>query len=152
VPVKVVAVYNARPGRWGSSIIPTAVSPATSPSSRARSHLNASTADAKTLEPTLATAGLKLDDEAVVDSTRVPLFVQTPGSFSPALRPAICCAPAPCPGRYVAYAKYGLIACSTGLVVGTALMESRPTCEEVGVLFVARRGGRFEGSGCRGVV
>ena len=45
---------------------------------------SAGSADAKLLEPTLASANMKLDDvklQLVDINARVPLFLQTPGSF-----------------------------------------------------------------------
>jgi NitT/TauT family transport system substrate-binding protein len=45
---------------------------------------SAGSADAKLLEPTLASAGMKLDDvklQLVDINARVPLFLQMPGSF-----------------------------------------------------------------------
>ena len=131
VPVKVVAVYN-QTGTMGIIYHPD--SDFTGDLAQLKGKViisSAGTADAKLLEPTLASAGLKLDDvklQLVDLNARVPLFVQTPGSFLTGFATGdFLRARARLPGaKYVPYAKYGLVAYGTALVVGTALMEKSP--------------------------
>lgn len=131
VPVKIIAVYSQtntmgfiyRPddnfdGRLSSLKGKVVIS-------------SAGSADTKLLEPTLATAGMKLDDvqlQLVNIAARVPLFLQTPGSFltgfetGDLLRVRMKLPTA----KYIAYAHYGVIAYGTGLIVSTATMAKSP--------------------------
>lgn len=92
---------------------------------------SAGSADAKLLEPTLATAGMRLDDiqtQLVNIAARVPLFLQTPHAFLTGFETGDLLRvrlkePA---AKYVPYAKYGIVAYSTGLIVSTATLEKSP--------------------------
>ena len=92
---------------------------------------SAGSADAKLLEPTLATAGMTTDDvqmQLVNIGARVPLFLQTPGSFLTGfatgdyLRVRMRLPEA----KYVPYAKYGVIAYSTSLIVSADTLAKLP--------------------------
>jgi NitT/TauT family transport system substrate-binding protein len=92
---------------------------------------SAGTADAKLLEPTLAIGGLTLDDvrlQLVDLNARVPLFLQTPGSFQTGFATGdLLRVRARLPGaKYVPYAKYGLVAYGIGLVAATATIAKSP--------------------------
>jgi len=84
VPVKIVAVYN-QTGTMGLIYHPDSGFTGDLASIKGKVMISsAGSADAKMLEPTLATAGLKLDDvnlQLVDINARVPLFLQTPGAF-----------------------------------------------------------------------
>jgi NitT/TauT family transport system substrate-binding protein len=131
VPVKVVAVYN-QTGTMGIIYHPD--SGFTGDLAQLKGKVvisSAGTADAKLLEPTLASAGMKLDDvklQLVDLNARVPLFLQTPGSFLTGFATGdLLRVRARLPGaKYVPYAKYGLIAYGTGLVVSTQMVEKSP--------------------------
>jgi len=131
VPVKVVAVYN-QTGTMGIIYHPD--SDWTGDLAQLKGKVvisSAGTADAKLLEPTLASAGMKLDDvklQLVDLNARVPLFVQTAGSFLTGFATGdLLRARARLPGaKYVPYAKYGLVAYGTGLVASNALIEKSP--------------------------
>ena len=131
VPVKVVAVYN-QTGTMGIIYHPD--SGFTGDLAQLKGKVvisSAGTADAKLLEPTLASAGMKLDDvrlQLVDFNARVPLFLQTAGSFLTGFATGdLLRVRARLPtAKYVPYAKYGLIAYGTGLVVATQTIEKSP--------------------------
>jgi NitT/TauT family transport system substrate-binding protein len=92
---------------------------------------SAGTADAKLLAPTLATAGMTLDDvklQLVNIGARVPLFLQSPGAFLTGFETGdLLRARMKLPGaKYIPYAKYGVIAYGTGLIVSTATLAKSP--------------------------
>jgi NitT/TauT family transport system substrate-binding protein len=92
---------------------------------------SAGTADAKLLEPTLAIGGMTLDDvrlQLVDLNARVPLFLQTPGSFQTGFATGdLLRVRARLPGaKYIPYAKYGLVAYGIGLVAPTATIAKSP--------------------------
>jgi NitT/TauT family transport system substrate-binding protein len=92
---------------------------------------SAGTADAKLLEPTLATAGMKLSDvqlQLVNIAARVPLFLQTSGAFLTGFEAGdLLRARMKLPGaKYIPYARYGVVAYSTGLIVSTETLAKSP--------------------------
>src|SRR5229473_184999 len=131
VPVKIVAVYN-QTGTMGLIYHPDSGFTGDLASIKGKVVISsAGSADAKMLEPTLATAGLKLDDvnlQLVDINARVPLFLQTPGSFLTGfatgdllrVRSRLPTA------KYIPYARYGLIAYGTGLIVRTETIARSP--------------------------
>jgi NitT/TauT family transport system substrate-binding protein len=131
VPVKLVAVYN-QTGTMGIIYHPDSDWNGEIAALKGKVMISsAGTADAKLLEPTLASAGMKLDDvklQLVDFNARVPLFLQTPGSFltgfatGDLLRVRARLATA----KYVPYAKYGVIAYGTGLVARTETIAKEP--------------------------
>jgi NitT/TauT family transport system substrate-binding protein len=131
VPVKIIAVYN-QTATMG--LIYHADAGFTGDLAQLKGKVvisSAGSADARQLEPTLAAAGMKLDDvklQLVDINARVPLFLQTPGAFLTgfatgdllrvrAREPA---------AKYVPYAKYGLVAYGIGLIVRTETIAKSP--------------------------
>jgi NitT/TauT family transport system substrate-binding protein len=131
IPVKLVAVYN-QTGTMGLIYHPDSGFSGDLAALKGKVVISsAGSADAKLLEPTLASAGMKLDDvrlQLVDINARVPLFLQTPGSFLTGfatgdllrVRSRLPAA------KYVPYAKYGLIAYGTGLIVRTDTIAKSP--------------------------
>ena len=131
VPVKLVAVYNQtgtmgliyHPGSdWNGDIAALKGKVIIS---------SAGSADAKLLEPTLASAGLKLDDiklQLVDINARVPLFLQTPGAFLTGFATGdLLRVRSRLPGAmYIPYARYGLIAYGTGLIARKVMIVDSP--------------------------
>jgi NitT/TauT family transport system substrate-binding protein len=95
VPVKLVAVYN-QTGTMGLIYHPDSDWNGDIAALKGKVVISsAGSADAKLLEPTLASAGMKLDDvklQLVDINARVPSSCRRRAPFSPALRPAISCA------------------------------------------------------------
>jgi len=124
VPVKIVSVYN-QTGTMGLIYHPDSDFNGDLASLKGKIVISsAGSADAKLLEPTLASAGMKLEDvklQLVDINARVPLFLQTPGSFLTGFATGdLLRVRARLPGaNYIPYAKYGVIAYGTGLVVRT---------------------------------
>ena len=131
VPVKIVAVYN-QTGTMGLIYHPDSGFTGDLASIKGKVVISsAGSADAKMLEPTLATAGLKLDDvnlQLVDINARVPLFLQTPGAFLTGFATGdLLRVRSRLPGaKYVAFAKYGLVAYGTGLIVRTETIARSP--------------------------
>ena len=132
VPVKLVAVYN-QTGTMGLIYHPESDWNGEIAALKGKVIISsAGSADAKLLAPTLATAGLKLEDvklQLVDINARVPLFLQTPGSFLTGfatgdllrVRSRLPTA------KYVPYARYGLIAYGTGLIARNEMIEKSPS-------------------------
>ena len=131
VPVKIVSVYN-QTGTIGLIYRPDSNFNGDLASLKGKVVISsAGSADAKLLEPTLASAGMTLQDvnlQLVDIMARVPLFLRTPGSFLTGFATGdFLRARARLPAaKYVPYAKYGLIAYGTGLVVRTATIAKSP--------------------------
>lgn len=131
VPVKIVAVYN-QTATMGIIYHPDSDWNGDIKALKGKVVISsAGSADAKMLEPTLASAGMKLDDvklQLVDINARVPLFLQTPGSFLTGfgtgdylrVRSRLPTA------KYVPYARYGLIAYGTGLIARTDMIAKSP--------------------------
>jgi NitT/TauT family transport system substrate-binding protein len=131
VPVKVVAVYN-QTGTMGLIYHPDSNWNGEIAALRGKVVISsAGSADAKLLEPTLASANMKLDDvklQLVDINARVPLFLQTPDSFLTGfatgdllrVRSRLPTA------KYVPYAHYGLIAYGTGLIARNEMIAKSP--------------------------
>jgi NitT/TauT family transport system substrate-binding protein len=131
VPVKIVSVYNQTgtmgfiyhpDSHWNGALIGLKGKVVIS---------SAGTADAKLLEPTLATAGMKLSDvqlQLVAVNARVPLFLQTPDSVLTGFQTGdLLRARSRLPGaKYIPYAKYGLIAYGIGLIVRDEMIQKNP--------------------------
>jgi NitT/TauT family transport system substrate-binding protein len=131
VPVKLVAVYN-QTGTMGLIYHPDSDFNGDLTSLKGKVVISsAGSADAKLLEPTLASAGMKLDDlrlQLVDINARVPLFLQTPNSFLTGFATGdLLRVRSRLPGaKYIPYAKYGLIAYGTGLIVRTDTITKSP--------------------------
>jgi NitT/TauT family transport system substrate-binding protein len=131
VPVKVVAVYN-QTGTMGFIYHPDSDFDGDLASLKGKIVISsAGSADAKLLEPTLASVGLRTDDvrlQLVDFNARVPLFLQTPGAFLTGfatgdllrVRSRLPTA------KYIPYARYGLIAYGTGLIVRNDTIAKSP--------------------------
>jgi NitT/TauT family transport system substrate-binding protein len=131
VPIKIVAVYN-QTGTMGLIYHPDSDFDGKLASLKGKIVISsAGSADAKMLEPTLASGGLKLDDvrlQLVDFNARVPLFLQTPGSFLTGfatgdllrVRSRLPTA------KYVPFAHYGLVAYGTGLIARTDTIAKSP--------------------------
>jgi len=144
VPVKIVSVYN-QTGTMGLIYHPDSDFEGNLASLKGKTVISsAGSADAKLLEPTLASAGMKLEDvnlQLVDLNARVPLFLETPGSFLTGFATGdLLRVRARLPGaKYVPYAHYGLIAYGTGLIVRTETIAKSP--ELVRKFVVASRRG-----------
>ena len=131
VPVKIVAVYS-QTNTMGFIYHPDDKFDGKLASLKGRVVISsAGTADAKLLQPTLATAGMKLDDiqlQLVNIAARVPLFLQTPGSFLTGFETGdLLRVRMKLPGaKYLPFAHYGVIAYGTGLIVSTATLAKSP--------------------------
>lgn len=131
VPVKIVSVYN-QTGTMGLIYHPDSDFSGDLASLKGKIVISsAGSADAKLLEPTLASAGMKLEDvklQLVDINARVPLFLQTPGSFLTGFATGdFLRVRARLPGaKYIPYARYGLIAYGTGLVVRNDTIAKSP--------------------------
>jgi NitT/TauT family transport system substrate-binding protein len=131
VPVKIVAVYN-QTGTMGLIYHPDSDFNGDLALLRGKVVISsAGSADAKLLEPTLASAGMKLDDvrlQLVDINARVPLFLQTPGSFLTGFATGdLLRVRSRLPGaKYIPFARYGLIAYGTGLIVRTDMIAKSP--------------------------
>jgi NitT/TauT family transport system substrate-binding protein len=131
IPIKIIAVYN-QTGTMGLIYHPDSDFNGDLKMLKGKVVISsAGSADAKLLEPTLASAGMKLDDvklQLVDLNARVPLFLQTPGSFLTGfqtgdylrVRSRLPTA------KYVPYAKYGLIAYGTGMIVRNDTIAKSP--------------------------
>ncbi len=120
VPVKIVAVYN-QTGTMGLIYHPD--SGFTGDLASIKGKVVISSAG--------STAGLKLDDvnlQLVDINARVPLFLQTPGAFLTGFATGdLLRVRSRLPGaKYVAFAKYGLVAYGTGLIVRTETIARSP--------------------------
>jgi NitT/TauT family transport system substrate-binding protein len=144
IPVKIVSVYN-QTDTIGLIYHPDSDFDGELTSLKGKIVISsAGTADAKLLEPTLASAGMKLEDvklQLVDINARVPLFLQTPGSFLTGFETGdFLRVRARLPGaKYIPYAKYGLVAYGTGLIVRTETIAKSP--ELVRKFVVASRQG-----------
>jgi NitT/TauT family transport system substrate-binding protein len=131
VPVKIIAVYN-QTGTMGLIYHPDSGWNGEIAALKGKVVISsAGSADAKMLEPTLASAGLKLDDvklQLVDINARVPLFLQTPGSFLTGFATGdLLRVRARLPAaKYVPYAHYGLIAYGTGLIARDEMIAKSP--------------------------
>jgi NitT/TauT family transport system substrate-binding protein len=131
VPVKIIAVYN-QTGTMGLIYHPDSDFNGDLKSLKDKVVISsAGSADAKLLEPTLASADMKLDDvklQLVDINARVPLFLQTPGSFLTGFATGdLLRVRARLPGaKYIPYAQYGLVAYGTGLIVNTDTIAKSP--------------------------
>src|SRR5262245_36766548 len=131
VPVKIVAVYN-QTGTMGLIYHPDSDFNGDLASLKGKVVISsAGSADAKMLEPTLASAGMKLDDvrlQLVDINARVPLFLQTPGSFLTGFATGdLLRVRSRLPGaKYIPFARYGLIAYGTGLIVRNDTIAKSP--------------------------
>lgn len=131
VPVKLVAVYN-QTGTMGIIYHPDSGWNGDIKALKGKIVISsAGTADAKLLEPTLASAGMKLDEvklQLVDFNARVPLFLQTPDSFLTGFATGdLLRVRARLPtAKYIPYAHYGVIAYGTGLVARTEMIEKSP--------------------------
>jgi NitT/TauT family transport system substrate-binding protein len=131
VPVKIVAVYN-QTATMGFIYHPDTPFNGDLKDLKGKVVISsAGTADAKLLEPTLASAGMKLDDvqlQLVDINARVPLFLRTPGSFLTGFATGdYLRARSRLPeAKYVPYAKYGLVAYGIGLIVNTQTIAKSP--------------------------
>jgi NitT/TauT family transport system substrate-binding protein len=131
VPVKVVAVYN-QTATMGLIYHPDSDFNGDLGSLKGKVVISsAGSADAKLLEPTLATAGMKLDDvqlQLVDINARVPLFLRTPNSFQTGFATGdLLRVRSRLPGaKYVPYAKYGLVAYGIGLIANTGTIAKSP--------------------------
>jgi len=131
VPVKIVSVYN-QTATMGLIYHPDSHFDGALASLKGKVVISsAGSADAKLLEPTLAIAGMKLDDvklELVDLNARVPLFLQTPGAFLTGFATGdLLRVRAREPGaKYVSYAHYGLIAYGIGLIARTETIAKSP--------------------------
>jgi NitT/TauT family transport system substrate-binding protein len=132
IPVKLVAVYN-QTGTMGLIYHPDSdFNAADLKTLKGKIVISsAGSADAKMLEPTLATAGMKLDDiqfQLVEVNARVPLFLQTPKALltgfatGDLLRARARLREA----KYVPYSQYGLVAYGIGLIVQTGTIAKSP--------------------------
>jgi NitT/TauT family transport system substrate-binding protein len=128
VPVKIVSVYN-QTGTMGFIYHPDSHWNGDLTALKGKVIISsAGTADAKLLEPTLATAGMKLSDvqlQLVAVNARVPLFLQTPDSVLTGFQTGdLLRARSRLPdAKYIPYAKYGLIAYGIGLIVRDEMIE-----------------------------
>lgn len=131
VPVKIVSVYN-QTGTMGFIYHPDSHWNGDLAALKGKIVISsAGTADAKLLEPTLATAGMKLSDvqlQLVAVNARVPLFLQTPDSVLTGFQTGdLLRARSRLPdAKYIAYAKYGLIAYGIGLIVRDEMIAKNP--------------------------
>jgi NitT/TauT family transport system substrate-binding protein len=131
VPVKLVAVYN-QTGTMGLIYHPDSAFTGELAFLKGKVVISsAGSADAKMLEPTLASAGLKMSDvqlQLVDINARVPLFLQTPGAFLTGFATGdLLRVRSRLPGaKYVAFAKYGLTAYGTGLIVRNDTIARSP--------------------------
>jgi len=131
VPIKIVSVYN-QTGTMG--IIYRADSGWNGDLQALKGKVvisSAGSADAKLLEPTLATAAMSTDDlqfQLVDFNARVPLFLQTPNSFLTGFQTGdYLRVRARMPdAKYVPYAKYGLIVYGIGLIARDETIEKSP--------------------------
>ena len=131
VPIKLVAVYN-QTGTMGFIYHPDSDFNGDLATMKGKVVISsAGSAAARLLEPTLASAGMKVDDvklQLVDFNARVPLFLQTPGAFLTGfatgdllrVRSRLPAA------KYVPYAKYGLIAYGTGLIARNDTIARSP--------------------------
>jgi NitT/TauT family transport system substrate-binding protein len=92
---------------------------------------SAGTADAKLLEPVLASAGMKLSDvqlQLVSINARVPLFLENKSSFLTGFETGdYLRARSRLPeAKYVPYAKYGLVAYGIGLIARDDMIRKNP--------------------------
>lgn len=131
VPVKIVSVYN-QTGTMGFIYHPESHWNGDLTGLRGKVVISsAGTADAKMLEPTLASAGMKLDDvqlQLVAINARVPLFLRTPGSFLTGFETGdFLRVRSNLPdAKYIPFAKYGVIAYGIGLIARDEMIEKNP--------------------------
>lgn len=131
IPIKIIAVYN-QTATMGLIYHPDQDFNGDLKSLKGKVVISsAGSADANLLEPTLASAGMKLDDvklQLVDINARVPLFLQTPGSFLTGFATGdYLRVKSRLPGaKYIPYAHYGLVAYGTGLIVRTETIAKSP--------------------------
>ncbi len=131
VPIKIVSVYN-QTGTMGIIYHPDSNWNGDLTALKGKVVISsAGSADAKLLEPTLATAGMKVDDvqlQLVDFNARVPLFLQTPGSFLTGFQTGdyLRVRSRLPDAKYIPYAKYGLIAYGIGLIARSEMIEKNP--------------------------
>jgi NitT/TauT family transport system substrate-binding protein len=92
---------------------------------------SAGTADAKLLEPVLASAGMKLNDvqlQLVAINARVPLFLRNKDAFLTGFETGdyLRVRSRLPEAKYIPYAKYGLVAYGTGLIARDDMIEKNP--------------------------
>ena len=92
---------------------------------------SAGAADLRLLAPALASVGLSENDveiQLVDTNARVPLFLQTPGSFLTGFATGdLLRVRSRLPdAKYVPYAQYGVVAYGTGLIAGNETIEEKP--------------------------
>jgi len=131
VPIRVVSVYN-QTGTMGIIYHPDSDWNGDLAGLKGKVVISsAGSADAKLLEPTLATAKMTVDDiqlQLVDFNARVPLFLQTPNSFLTGFQTGdYLRVRARLPdAKYVPYAKYGLVAYGIGVIARTDTIEKNP--------------------------
>jgi NitT/TauT family transport system substrate-binding protein len=131
VPIKVVSVYN-QTGTMG--LIYHADSNWNGDLKALKGKVvisSAGSADAKLLEPALATVGMKVDDvqlQLVAVNARVPLFLRTSGSFLTGFETGdyLRVRSQMPDAKYVPYTKYGVIAYGIGLIARDEMIEKDP--------------------------
>jgi NitT/TauT family transport system substrate-binding protein len=128
VPIKMIAVYN-QTGTMGLIYHPDSTFDGELKSLKGKVVISsAGSADAKMLEPTLATAGMTYDDvrmQLVDFNARVPMFLQTPDSLLTGFQTGdLLRVRSRLPdAKYIPYAKYGLVAYGIGLIVNTDTLK-----------------------------
>jgi NitT/TauT family transport system substrate-binding protein len=131
VPVKIVSVYNQtgtmgfiyhRESNWNGDLRGLKAKVVIS---------SAGTADAKLLEPALASAGMKLDDvelQLVAVNARVPLFLENKAAFLTGFQTGdyLRVRSRMPDAKYIPYAKYGLVAYGIGLIARDDMIQKNP--------------------------
>jgi len=131
VPIKIVSVYN-QTGTMGIIYHPDSNWNGDLTALKGKVVISsAGSADAKLLEPTLATAGMKVDDvqlQLVDFNARVPLFLQTQGSFLTGFQTGdyLRVRSRLPDAKYIPYAKYGLISYGIGLIARSEMIDKNP--------------------------
>ena len=132
IPVKILAVYS-QTNTMGFIYHADDNFDGKLPSMKGRIVISsAGSADAKLMDPTLATAGMTTADvkmQLVNIAARVPLFLQTPKSFLTGFETGdLLRARLKEPNaKFIPYAKYGIVAYGTGLIVSTETLAKSPT-------------------------
>lgn len=131
IPVKILAVYS-QTNTMGFIYHADDNFDGKLPSMKGRIVISsAGSADAKLMDPTLATAGMTTADvkmQLVNIAARVPLFLQTPKSFLTGFETGdLLRARLKEPNaKFIPYAKYGIVAYGTGLIVSTETLAKSP--------------------------
>jgi NitT/TauT family transport system substrate-binding protein len=131
VPVKIVSVYN-QTSTMGLIYHPESNWNGDLGALKGKVVISsAGTADAKLLEPVLASAGMKLNDvqlQLVAINARVPLFLRNKDAFLTGFETGdYLRARSRLPdAKYIPYAKYGLVAYGTGLIARDDMIEKNP--------------------------